>query len=116
MVRLSNPDHVTISNGCGSFGIEWKESKLPHKEFKKCCDEHDYCYDECGSDKDMCDVHFKKCLYKVCSIKSEELSIFDMKACKGTAKVMYTGTLALGCKAFQDAQQKACRCIPRKEL
>lgn len=28
---------------------------------------------------------------------------------------MYTGTLALGCKAFQDAQNKACKCIGKKE-
>ena len=36
-------------------------------------------------------------------------------ACKGSAKLMYTGTLALGCKAFQDAQNQACKCVGMKE-
>ena len=37
-------------------------------------------------------------------------------ACKGTAKLMYTGTLALGCKAYQDAQKSACKCTIKDEL
>ncbi|KAK4012660.1 hypothetical protein OUZ56_024897 [Daphnia magna] len=41
---------------------------------------------------------------QVCSSREEDLSMLFMKACKGTAKLMYTGTLALGCKAYQDAQ------------
>jgi len=73
------------------------------------------CYDGCGADKDICDLEFKKCLYKVCSVNKDELSPLFMKACKGTAKLMYTGTLALGCKAFQDAQDKACICVRKKE-
>ena len=44
------------------------------------------------------------------------LIIFSFTACKGTAKLMYTSTLALGCKAFQDAQKAACKCSPRDEL
>ena len=28
---------------------------------------------------------------------------------------MYTGTLALGCKAFQDAQNQACTCVGKRE-
>ncbi|VEN48904.1 unnamed protein product [Callosobruchus maculatus] len=33
---------------------------------KKCCDAHDICYDTCRKDKEMCDVDFKRCLYKYC--------------------------------------------------
>lgn len=31
-------------------------------------------------------------------------------ACKGAAKILFTGTLTFGCKAYLDAQQKACFC------
>jgi len=113
--RVANPHHIPNSNGCGSFGFQWKDDKLPHKELEQCCHTHDLCYDECGSDKDICDLTFKKCLYKVCTVRKEELSLLYMKACKGSAKLMYTGTLALGCKAFQDAQNQACKCVGMKE-
>jgi hypothetical protein len=33
-------------------------------------------------------------------------------ACKGAAKMLFTGTLTLGCKAYIDAQKKACYCAP----
>ena len=59
--------------------LKWKEEKLPLSELENCCHTHDLCYDECGADKDLCDLHFKKCLYKVCSNKEEELSILFMK-------------------------------------
>lgn len=32
----------------------------------KCCDIHDTCYDTCGSDKEVCDMQFKRCLYEYC--------------------------------------------------
>lgn len=115
--RVSDPNFIPYSNGCGSFGLQqqWKEEKLPHRELEQCCHNHDLCYDECGTDKDICDLQFKKCLYKVCSNNKEELSPLFLKACKGTAKLMYTGTLALGCKAFQDAQNQACTCVGKRE-
>ncbi|XP_046657584.1 group XIIA secretory phospholipase A2-like [Daphnia pulicaria] len=115
-IRKANPLHIPESNGCGSFGYTWKEEKLPLKELEECCHTHDYCYDDCGADKDLCDLHFKKCLYKVCSYHEEELSLLFMKACKGTAKLMYTGTLALGCQAYREAQNKACQCYARDEF
>lgn len=59
--------------------IQWKEEKLPLKELEECCHLHDLCYDECGADKDLCDLHFKKCLYKVCSSNEDELSLLFMK-------------------------------------
>lgn len=33
-------------------------------------------------------------------------------ACKSTAKLLFTGTLTLGCKAYKDAQAEACYCPP----
>ena len=62
-----------------SIFIQWKKENLPHKELEDCCHVHDYCYDECGADKDVCDLHFKRCLYKVCSDKGKELSVLNLK-------------------------------------
>lgn len=36
-------------------------------------------------------------------------------ACKGAAKMLFTGTLTLGCKSYQDAQTEACYCAPAKQ-
>lgn len=32
----------------------------------KCCDSHDICYDTCNNNKEICDMEFKKCLYRYC--------------------------------------------------
>lgn len=89
---------------------------LPHEELQMCCHSHDLCYDVCDSDKDICDLKFKKCLYRVCSAKDDQQTVLQSKACKGAAKIMYHGTVALGCKAYQDAQKQACLCLKREEL
>lgn len=34
--------------------------------------------------------------------------------CKGGAKLLFTGTLTLGCKSYLDAQKNACYCPPAK--
>lgn len=94
----------------------------------KCCDEHDICYSTCNKDKEVCDVDFKRCLYKYCegyeknvggttlvkgktpfSVNFHHLNVC-FPACKGAAKVLFTGTLTLGCKAYMDAQKEACYC------
>lgn len=33
--------------------------------------------------------------------------------CKGAAKMLFTGTLTLGCKSYMDAQKKSCYCPSR---
>ena len=30
------------------------------EEFTACCNDHDFCYDTCGTDKDICDLKLKK--------------------------------------------------------
>lgn len=35
---------------------------------------------------------------------------FVILACKGAAKMLFTGTLTLGCKSYLDSQSKACYC------
>lgn len=82
---------------------------LPLTEMTKCCDQHDICYDTCLSDKEKCDLDFKRCLYKYCDgYKNTGITIVN--TCKAAAKMLYTGTTTLGCKSFVDAQKQACWC------
>lgn len=80
---------------------------LPLAEMTKCCDAHDICYDTCNSDKEKCDLEFKRCLYKYCEGYQSSTVI---NTCKAAAKVLFTGTTALGCKSYMDAQKEACYC------
>lgn len=76
-----------------------------------CCDAHDICYDTCNSDKDLCDLDFKRCLYKYCdSFEKGPTGDMLIKGCKAAAKTLFTGTTILGCKSYLDAQQRACFC------
>jgi secretory phospholipase A2 len=84
---------------------------LPAPEMAKCCDAHDICYDTCNSDKDLCDLDFKRCLYKYCdSFEKSSAGDLLIKGCKAAAKMLFTGTTTLGCKAYLDAQARACFC------
>lgn len=38
--------------------------------------------------------------------------MFVFSACKAAAKMLFTGTLTLGCKSYIDAQSNACYCPP----
>jgi len=40
----------------------------------ECCNAHDYCYDICGVDKDVCDKDLGKCVKKLCSANNVELT------------------------------------------
>ena len=75
----------------------------------KCCNAHDICYDTCNLVKEKCDLEFKRCLYKYCEgYQTTGLAIVN--TCKAAAKLLYTGTTALGCKSYLDAQKEACYC------
>jgi len=108
----SNPDHSATSNGCGSFGLEdfLTSDVLPLDEFVECCNGHDICYGSCGNDKDECDLKFKKCLYRKCSAEKHTMSKLQHRGCQAGAKILYTGTTALGCKSFINSQKDACLC------
>lgn len=94
------------------MGMKIDSEYLPAPEMAKCCDSHDICYDTCNSDKELCDLDFKRCLYKYCDTFDKEGPTGDvfMKGCKAAAKVLFTGTMTLGCKSYQDSQQRACFC------
>ena len=115
-----NEKHVKTSNGCGSLDIIFDDSEnsLIHveKEFSECCAIHDVCYDTCGEDKDLCDLSFRKCLYKVCR-KDEHKRFLDNKKCKFKAKLFYMAVVGVGCQPFKSAQKNACICsIKKSEL
>jgi secretory phospholipase A2 len=84
---------------------------LPAVEMEKCCDDHDMCYDTCLADKELCDLDFKRCLYKYCDNYEKSLGgDIVVKGCKAAAKLLFTGTVTLGCKPYLDAQANACYC------
>ncbi|CAG7816500.1 unnamed protein product [Allacma fusca] len=107
---------VPTSNGCGSYGLEdyLTSDMLPLSNFVHCCNDHDICYETCGLDKDECDLKFKKCLYKKCKANKDTMGKLQYKGCQAGAKILYTGTTALGCKPYINAQRSACVC-PRDD-
>ena len=114
-----NDNHIKTSNGCGSLDMIFDDSEnsLIHveKEFSDCCRNHDVCYDTCGEDKDLCDLSFRKCLYKVCR-KDEHKRFLDNKKCKLKAKLFYMAVVGVGCQPFKDAQKNACLCVKKNKL
>ena len=61
-----NKFYVPQSDGCGSLGMKISTEYLPAVEMEQCCNAHDICYDTCNSDKELCDLDFKRCLYRYC--------------------------------------------------
>lgn len=114
---VPKPDHKPTSNGCGSLEFLFDDSEESwihvERDFTKCCDDHDLCYDTCGADKDECDLKFKKCLYRTC--KGKKIEFFDSKKCRLKAKLFYITVLGVGCQPYINAQKEACQCI-RSEL
>jgi len=109
--------HTGTSNGCGSLDIIFDDSEdsLIHveREFSDCCDQHDVCYDTCGEDKDLCDLTFRKCLYRVCR-KDQHKRYLDNKKCKLKAKLFYMAVVGVGCQPYKDAQKGACMCVKQE--
>ena len=90
--------------------------------FTRCCDEHDKCYDTCNNDRTQCDEDFKSCLDNVCLLEGlgNRMTKDQLDACQSSADLMYSGTLALGCASYKEAQRNACHCngrtITKKEM
>ena len=111
-----NPAHVKSANGCGSLNLIFDETDASpvrlDKEFTGCCNEHDFCYDTCGSDKDICDLKLKRCLYQVCR-STGKTEMMQVK-CKVNAKAAYLMVMSLGCPLFRESQKEACICVDKK--
>lgn len=115
-IPVMNLNHVPQSNGCGSLGMFFEKEDLPRAEMVDCCNDHDLCYDTCGSDKEDCDRKFKRCLYSICDVNKKELDLISEKKCKGGAKLLYMATMALGCTAYKEAQREACSCVEAGDI
>uniref|UniRef100_T1DER7 Putative gxivspla2 n=1 Tax=Psorophora albipes TaxID=869069 RepID=T1DER7_9DIPT len=110
-----NKLYIPQSDGCGSLGLKIDTEYLPAAEMEVCCNAHDICYDTCSSDKELCDLDFKRCLYKYCdAYEKNVVGEIVVKGCKAAAKMLFTGTLTLGCKSYLDSQTRSCYCPPDK--
>lgn len=83
--------------------------------FTRCCDLHDICYDTCNNDRNQCDEDFKSCLDNECLLTGlgNRLPKEQLDSCQSSADLMYSGTYALGCMAYKEAQRNACLCNGR---
>lgn len=112
---IQNKFYEPSADGCGSLGLHINKEYLPAKEMEYCCNAHDICYDTCNNDKELCDLDFKRCLYKYCNTYDKMIaSDLMIKGCKTAAKILFTGTLTLGCKSYLDSQERSCYCPPVK--
>ena len=59
--------------------VQWDTEHLPVEQLSDCCDAPDLCYDTCGSDRDFCDLAFKRCLYSVCDRERKRLDKLGQK-------------------------------------
>lgn len=63
--------------------------------------------------KELCDIDFKRCLYNYCDTHEKTtVGSIVAKGCKAAAKMLFTGTITLGCKSYLDSQERACYCAP----
>ncbi|KAH8258766.1 hypothetical protein KR038_008115 [Drosophila bunnanda] len=112
---VQNKFYTPTADGCGSLGLRISTDYLPAAEMETCCNAHDICYETCNSDKELCDLDFKRCLYKYCdSYEKSIASDLMTKGCKAAAKMLFTGTLTLGCRSYLDCQKRSCYCAPGK--
>ncbi|XP_030369067.1 group XIIA secretory phospholipase A2 [Scaptodrosophila lebanonensis] len=113
---VQNKFYTPTADGCGSLGLRISTEYLPAAEMETCCNAHDICYDTCNSDKELCDLDLKRCLYKYCdSYEKSITSDLMTKGCKAAAKMLFTGTLTLGCKSYLDSQKRSCYCAPGRQ-
>lgn len=113
MTPQRNKFYQPVADGCGSLGLKIDKEYLPTVEMEKCCDAHDICYATCNKDKELCDLDFKRCLYNYCEThETTTVGSLLAKGCKAASKMLFTGTLTLGCKSYLDSQERACYCPP----
>ncbi|XP_048855868.1 group XIIA secretory phospholipase A2 [Brienomyrus brachyistius] len=97
-------------NGCGSpvFGLQF-DIGIP--SMTKCCNQHDRCYDTCGSDKHDCDEQFQVCLETICRNVQRTLGLSQsVQACESAVRLLFDAVMHLGCKPYLDSQRASCMC------
>ena len=101
----ADPNNPATTNGCGpsSFPLAG-----PSFSFLECCNQHDICYETCGSSKIACDNDFYTCMF--CSCGAEYDDFFSQLACEELACSYFQAVDEFGCSAFGAAQEQACIC------
>jgi hypothetical protein len=94
---VQNPAELPSTNGCGAYGITFTAEPCPY--LNDCCDQHDFCYGKCGSNRAVCDQAFKNC--------TQSTSDSD---CKSAGELMYKAVDLAGCEAFSNSQKRVCIC------
>lgn len=70
----------------------------------KCCDQHDICYDTCNNDKEVCDMEFKRCLYRYCD--NYERNIGGVTVVKGKISTGHFSFDGLAYNLLQPAKEQ----------
>ncbi|XP_075400049.1 group XIIA secretory phospholipase A2 isoform X2 [Tenrec ecaudatus] len=97
-------------NGCGSplLGVHLN---IGIPTLTKCCNQHDRCYETCGTSKNDCDEELQYCLSKICRDVQRTLGLAQhVQACETTVALLFDSVLHLGCKPYLDSQRAACWC------
>lgn len=111
VIPQRNRHYQPVADGCGALGMKISTEYLPAVEMEYCCNSHDICYDTCNKDKEICDLDFKRCLYAYCdSHEKSTAGNIVVTGCKAASKMLFTGTLTLGCLAYLDSQKQSCYC------
>ncbi|KAK3879963.1 hypothetical protein Pcinc_015525 [Petrolisthes cinctipes] len=100
----SSPMPPSIS-GCGALGLHIRDDTLPLKKMTECCSTHDACYSAaCRSNKKDCDGKLRSCLFGMCDDRTLGKSV--QYNCRGAAKLLFSGTMALSFQQYNTAQEK----------
>jgi hypothetical protein len=78
------------------------------KPYASCCDQWHACYQICGASKETCDSAYTTCTGTVCGAEDDK--------CKQDAKIGFVAIQIAGCEKYDQAQYKACECVPKGKV
>lgn len=95
------------ANGCGSVS---NHKHIPELGFHNCCNDHDYCYDNCDEQScDHCNDAFFTCMKKICA----NLIPFKGIPCFAASFIYYEAVKGkFGCPYFAKYGLERCDCVP----
>jgi hypothetical protein len=93
-------------------GCSWSPDFIipcPWVSITPACNNHDECYQTCGSDKSACDSNLYNDIVAIC--RANQLTC-PLGACESEAVIYYAAVVALGGPAYNNDQKKFCKCCP----
>ncbi|XP_032396961.1 group XIIB secretory phospholipase A2-like protein isoform X1 [Etheostoma spectabile] len=101
-------------NGCSSSLVGFQVNAaldLGIPAITECCNQHDMCYDTCGTSKYDCDSEFRLCVHGICSDLKKSLGfVSKVQACDSMADALHSAVGTLGCRPYMNSQRAACVC------